>query len=84
MLLKMAMSDTLLLLLRQPVTIPTTTDSVSMDPAWWWTVAGPVAITLLFVCYSIPAMEKRLRESRHDYLEYARKTPLILPWRLFN
>jgi len=54
------------------------------DPAWWWTMAGPVAITLLFVCYSIPAMEKRLRESRHDYLEYARKTPLILPWRLFG
>ena len=53
---------------------------LAAQPSWWWTVAGPVAITLLFLLYSIPAMEKHLAESRPDYQHYADRTPILIPW----
>jgi steroid 5-alpha reductase family enzyme len=37
---------------------------LAADPAWWWTVAGPLAITALFVFVSVPLMERRLA-ARH-------------------
>jgi steroid 5-alpha reductase family enzyme len=37
---------------------------VAADPSWWWTVAGPLAITALFTFVSVPWMERHL-EARH-------------------
>jgi steroid 5-alpha reductase family enzyme len=37
---------------------------LAADPGWWWTVAGPLAITLLFGFVSVPLMERRLAARR--------------------
>jgi steroid 5-alpha reductase family enzyme len=47
---------------------------------WWWTVAGAVAITLMFVFASVPMMERRLLASRAAYADYRAETPMLLPW----
>ena len=42
-------------------------------------IAGPIAITLLFIGISIPMMEKRLLENYPDYSEYKKKTSAFIP-----
>ena len=37
---------------------------LAADPAWWWTVAGPLAITGLFTFVSVPWMDRRMA-ARH-------------------
>ncbi len=49
-------------------------------PELWYTVAGPVAMTLLFTCISIPMMEKRLLASRPAYAGYKKKVSMLVPW----
>jgi steroid 5-alpha reductase family enzyme len=46
---------------------------------WWWTVAGAVAITVMFVFASVPMMERRLLATRCGYEEYRARTPMLLP-----
>ena len=46
---------------------------------WWWTGAGALAITLLFVFASIPLMEERMLATRPDYAEYRKRVPSLLP-----
>ncbi len=46
---------------------------------WWWTVAGAIAITVMFVFASVPMMEKRLLATRPGYAEYRARTPMMLP-----
>lgn len=48
-------------------------------PQLWWTVAGPVAITLMFVAVSLPMIETRMRERRPAYAEWAARSSLLLP-----
>jgi steroid 5-alpha reductase family enzyme len=45
-----------------------------------WSVAGAVAISALFAAVSLPLMERRLA-SKPGFVEYARRTPLLLPRR---
>jgi len=45
----------------------------------WWTAAGPLAMTLMFVFVSIPLMERRQRERRPGFDAYAARTPALLP-----
>jgi steroid 5-alpha reductase family enzyme len=47
----------------------------------WWVLAGPVAITLMFLFASIPLIEKRNLERRQGYREYRQRTPMLLPLR---
>ena len=56
---------------------------LSVLPQLWWTIAGPVLMTLMFLFISIPMMEKRLLASRADYADYRRRTSalLLLPLR---
>ncbi len=49
------------------------------NPAYWWTIVGPLAITLLFVFISLPMIDKRMQGRRHDYMEYRSKTSAIIP-----
>lgn len=49
-------------------------------PALWYTVAGPVAMTILFTCISIPMMEKRLLSTRPAYAAYKKKVSMLIPW----
>jgi len=51
------------------------------SPSVWWTVAGPLGITLLFVFISIPMIDKRHCEHRPLYAEHMRTTPALLPRR---
>ena len=47
-------------------------------PSFWWTVVGPVFITLLFVFASIPMAEKNLA-SKTDYADYKKSTSMLIP-----
>lgn len=53
--------------------------ALAAGQAWWWTGAGALAISLMFIFVSIPMMEKRTLERREGYLEYMRVTPMLIP-----
>jgi len=46
---------------------------------YWWTLSGPLAITVMFLFASIPMIEKRHLEKRPDYRDYIARTPMLLP-----
>ena len=52
---------------------------LAADPHWWWTVAGPIVMVVLFQAASIPMMENRSLERRPDYADYQRRVPRLLP-----
>ena len=53
---------------------------VAADPSWWWTVVGPLSITLLFVFVSLPMIETRMLERRPEaFSEYVARTSLVVP-----
>jgi steroid 5-alpha reductase family enzyme len=53
---------------------------VAADPAtWWWTIAGPVSISVLFRFVSLPMIETRMLERRPGYAQRAANTPLLIP-----
>jgi len=45
----------------------------------WWVLAGPVAITVMFLFASIPMIEKRNLERREGYREYLSRTSKLIP-----
>jgi len=47
---------------------------------WWFGVAGPVSMILLFVIVSIPMMEKRQLERKPSYADYQKRTASLVPW----
>ena len=51
---------------------------ISADVNFWWTIAGPVLITLLFWFISIPMMEKH-NMVKENYEEYINKVPKLIP-----
>jgi len=53
---------------------------LAADPSWWWTVAGPAAITLMFVFISVPMMDRHLLAGRPAYAKRLRAVPALLPW----
>ncbi|TXT62144.1 MAG: conserved membrane protein of unknown function [Promethearchaeota archaeon] len=48
---------------------------------FWWTIIGPISITLLFIFISIPLMDERNLNRRPQYKEYMEKTSKLVPWR---
>lgn len=54
--------------------------AMAVDTAWWWTIGGPIAMTILFVAASLPMMLKRKRERRADYDEQVKGIPVLIPW----
>jgi steroid 5-alpha reductase family enzyme len=52
---------------------------VAAEPAWAWSVVGPVSITLLFVGVSIPWMDRRML-SRHPEWAARMTTSAVVPW----
>jgi steroid 5-alpha reductase family enzyme len=55
--------------------------AMAVGTQYWWTIAGPAAITIMFVFASIPLIEKRNLEKRPEYREYMAKTPVLLPFK---
>ncbi len=52
---------------------------VAAEPgAWWWSVAGPASITLLFMFVSIPMKERRMA-SKPAFQAYRDRVPRLLP-----
>ncbi len=54
---------------------------LAAGPTMWWTIAGPVSITLLFLFISIPMIDKRHVARRPGYAEHALRVPALLPLR---
>jgi steroid 5-alpha reductase family enzyme len=53
---------------------------LSAAPDFWWTVVGPLAITLLFVFISIPMIERRMAERRPGFEAHQRRVSMLIPW----
>ncbi len=45
----------------------------------WWSVAGMSAMLVLFVYYSIPAMERKIEAARPSYSRIREHVPILLP-----
>jgi steroid 5-alpha reductase family enzyme len=52
---------------------------LSAAPTWWWTLVGPLSITLMFRFISLPMMETRMLERRPSFARYRATTPLVVP-----
>ena len=53
---------------------------VAATPAAAWTVAGPLAMTALFVFYSVPAMDRRMLRRDPAFAERMRSVSGLVPW----
>jgi steroid 5-alpha reductase family enzyme len=51
---------------------------VAAAPGLWWTIAGPLAITLMFRFVSLPMIEARMRERRPAFAEWTERSSLVL------
>ncbi len=58
--------------------------ALASGPGNWWTLAGPVAITLMFLFASIPLIEERHLERRTAYKDYISETPVLLPLKFWK
>jgi steroid 5-alpha reductase family enzyme len=54
---------------------------VAAEPGWAWAIAGPLAITLLFLRVSVPWMDRRMAARHPAWAERVRGVPALLPWR---
>jgi steroid 5-alpha reductase family enzyme len=48
-------------------------------PSWWWAVAGPIVMVLLFALVSVPLMDRRSLARRPGYAEHMRRVPALIP-----
>jgi steroid 5-alpha reductase family enzyme len=53
---------------------------MAADPAWAWSVLGPLSISLLFVLVSVPWMDTRMLSRHPSWAEPMRKLPALIPW----
>jgi steroid 5-alpha reductase family enzyme len=58
--------------------------SLAANTSFWWVIAGPLAITLMFIFASIPMIEKRMIKRKKDYRAYQDKVSMLVPWRFFG
>lgn len=54
--------------------------ALAAGPGYWWTVVGPVSITVLFLFVSLPMMEKRHALRRPTYREETKNISICIPW----
>lgn len=53
---------------------------LAANPAWWWTIAGPVAVTALFLGVSVPMMDRRMLARHPGYAAHMASRSAFLPW----
>ncbi|MEM7137036.1 MAG: DUF1295 domain-containing protein [Myxococcota bacterium] len=53
---------------------------LAADPSYLWTVAGPIAMTIMFFGVSIPWMDRRSCERRPEYAEHMKRVNGLVPW----
>ena len=54
--------------------------ALAAAPSWWWTIVGPLSITVMFFAVSLPMIEERMLERRPSYASHAQRTSLVIPW----
>jgi steroid 5-alpha reductase family enzyme len=54
--------------------------ALAADSSYWWTIAGPLVMTLLFLFISIPMMDKRSLGRRPGYQEHMKRVSALIPW----
>jgi len=54
--------------------------ALAADPSYWWTIVGPLAITVLFLAVSIPLIDRRSLQRRPGYGEHIEKVSALIPW----
>lgn len=54
--------------------------ALAADPAAWWSGAGALAITTLFLFASIPMLDRRSVERRPEYAEHMKRVSALVPW----
>lgn len=47
---------------------------------FWWTILGPVAMTLMFHFASVPMLDRRSLASRPGYEAYMQRVNAVVPW----
>jgi len=52
--------------------------ALAANPGWWWTVVGPLSITLMFRFVSLPMIETRMLERRPPYADWTQRSSLVL------
>ncbi len=57
---------------------------VAARPDLWWIIAGPVAMTLLFLFISIPLIDTRMLKLRPHYRERVKRVSRLIPWFSFS
>lgn len=57
---------------------------ISVKLSLWFTVVGPILVTLLFVFISIPMMEKYILSKKSSYIIYKRQVSMLIPWFRFK
>jgi steroid 5-alpha reductase family enzyme len=53
---------------------------LSANPSYWWTIVGPVAITLLFRFASLPLIETRMLSRRPGFAAHQQRVSMVIPW----
>lgn len=49
-------------------------------PSWWWTIAGPIAITGMFLGVSVPMMDRHMLARRPEYAGMIQRHSGLVPW----
>ena len=52
----------------------------SASSAYWWTIIGPISMTVMFHLASIPMLDQRSLERRPGYEEHMRRVNAVIPW----
>lgn len=52
---------------------------LSANSSYWWTIIGPISITVLFLWVSIPMIDNRMLASRPAYREHMKRLRAIIP-----
>ncbi len=58
--------------------------SLSAGYDQWWTIAGPLTVTFMFLFISIPMLEKRELARRPEYAEYKKEVAMLLPFKILS
>jgi steroid 5-alpha reductase family enzyme len=53
---------------------------LSANPAWWWTIVGPVFVTILFLTVSVPMMDRRMLARHPGYADIMATRSALVPW----
>lgn len=53
--------------------------AVAATPAAWWTIAGPLALTAMFLFVSIPMIDERMLGKRPRYREHQKRVSRLIP-----